>query len=136
MRVQRMSLVQTLRQYVFVHRAIISYYLSMLDQEARSGSPAPRSSIGSMSTFSSGALTSGQRSSIGTNSVLSASTAPTSASGGTDEEAHFKRKPSSSDLSPETDLRLHGGAVDDLRLSDKSSLAKRLSFKKRRGAAN
>lgn len=33
MRVQRMSLVQSLRQYLFVHRAIISYYLSCLDDE-------------------------------------------------------------------------------------------------------
>ncbi|ORY26158.1 hypothetical protein BCR39DRAFT_542036 [Naematelia encephala] len=38
MRVQRMSLVQSLRQYLFVHRVIVHHYLAMIDEEAAAAS--------------------------------------------------------------------------------------------------
>jgi hypothetical protein len=113
MRVQRMSLVQSLRQYLFVHRAIITHYLEMVDEEAR------------------------RRSSASDQSVLSGSSAATGATSvsASEDDSHIKRKPSSADLQPEVDTRLH--SVADLRLSEGGdgavNLAKRASFKKRRG---
>ncbi|BEI98530.1 hypothetical protein CcaverHIS631_0308290 [Cutaneotrichosporon cavernicola] len=111
MRAQRMSLVQSLRQYLFVHRAIIARYLELVDEDAR------RRSSGS-----------------DTQSVLSRTSVVTAATSvsATDDDSHIKRKPSSADLQPEVDTRLH--SVADLRLSDgATNLAKRASFKKRRG---
>ncbi|CAK9780732.1 unnamed protein product [Cutaneotrichosporon oleaginosum] len=114
MRVQRMSLVQSLRQYLFVHRAIIANYLDIADDEARRRS----SGYDTQSTLS--------RSSV--------ATAATSVSA-SEDDSHIKRKPSSADLQPEVDTRLH--TVAGLRLSEGSegavNLAKRASFKKRRG---
>jgi protein-tyrosine phosphatase len=132
MRVQRMSLVQSLRQYLFVHRVVIAHYLRMIDREAKGASLETNRSADTHRT-SSGDL---ERLSMGSGtSFLAPSTAPTSISG-TDDEAHIKRKPSSTDLQPEQDIRLQlsSNKVDELRLNDEgSNLSKRLSFKKRRG---
>lgn len=114
MRVQRMSLVQSLRQYLFVHRSVIANYVEMVDDQARRRSSASDAQ-----------------------SVLSRSSAATAATSvsASDDESHIKRKPSSADLQPEVDTRLH--SVADLRLSEVTdgavNLAKRASFKKRRG---
>lgn len=116
MRVQRMSLVQSLRQYLFVHRAIIAHYLALVDSERPRHMPSEeeRSSIGSTTTVNT----------VGNTSTMNNSM---------DDEAHIKRKPSSSDLTPETDLRLQSSKLDELRLGDgAANLSKRLSFKKRK----
>lgn len=121
MRVQRMSLVQSLRQYLFVHRAIIAHYLAMVDEESRRPD--------SFHTHAS---------SNDTNTSFS--TAPTSATPGVsgDDESSFKRKSSSTDLQPQMDVRvqLHT-ELDSLRSESRDgavNLAKRASFKKRRAA--
>ncbi|KAL1411615.1 hypothetical protein Q8F55_002579 [Vanrija albida] len=119
MRVQRMSLVQSLRQFIFAHRAVIAFYLCMLDEETQ------RSSSSDSSQFVH------RNSSTGATSIAS-----------TDDESHVKRKPSETELQASGDLHLQSGgaglfAIDSMRLGDGSPhLSKRLSFKKRRAASN
>ncbi|WWD17075.1 hypothetical protein CI109_101512 [Kwoniella shandongensis] len=110
MRVQRMSLVQTLRQYLFVHRAIIHHYLHMLDEEG-----IPDSAVDSRYPSRGNSLPA-------TSSVSTATTTASSSAGGTDDEGHTKRRASPTELQPE--LRLGGEAG--------SNLSKRPSFKKMR----
>ncbi|TYJ57758.1 hypothetical protein B9479_001612 [Cryptococcus floricola] len=146
MRVQRMSLVQTLRQYLFVHRAIIYHYLNMIEDDETSsniarpesvplqgtqgkqkGSSGSSGSAGSLPSLGSGsgsfASTTG---SVGSG-LLSSSGIPSmttgSASGSTDDESHAKRRASPTEIHP--DSILGNGAP---------GLTKRPSFKKMRPA--
>lgn len=116
MRVQRMSLVQSLRQFIFAHRAVIAFYLCMLDEEAQRSSSSDSSNLAHRNT----------------------STGATSIASSTDDEGHVKRKPSETELQASGDL--HGSGlfpVDSLRLGEgASNLSKRLSFKKRRATSN
>ncbi|KAK4688084.1 tyrosine-protein phosphatase 2/3, partial [Tremellales sp. Uapishka_1] len=104
MRVQRMSLVQSLRQYLFIHRAIIHHYLSMIDDDP---------SLASDSEMPSRAST----------APISTSTSASSAHN-TDDESHIKRRASPTELTPDDD--------DAVRIG--SSLSKRASFKKMRSS--
>ncbi|KAK8864617.1 hypothetical protein IAR55_001867 [Kwoniella newhampshirensis] len=110
MRVQRMSLVQTLRQYLFVHRAIIHHYFDMLEEEGMTGT-TPDST-----PFSRG------NSVLATSSVSTGTTTASSSAGGTDDEGHIKRRASLTELQSEM------GVEDDIG----ASLSKRPSFKKMR----
>ncbi|WRT66591.1 uncharacterized protein IL334_003550 [Kwoniella shivajii] len=73
MRVQRMSLVQSLRQYLFVHRAIIHNYLHILDEEKASEPTRPSPLPTTESSFNS-------------------------SSSSMDEEGHVKRRASPTEL--------------------------------------
>lgn len=88
MRLQRMSLVQSLRQYLFVHRAIICYYLSCLDDEdvkrKRMETEAERNTEAleqAMSGFPSSNRTEAQNEPLSTDSGSISSSASASASG-------------------------------------------------------
>lgn len=87
MRVQRMSLVQSLRQYLFVHRAIISYYLSCLDdadvKKARLETEAERNTRSlkaAMSGFPSSNTTDAQNEPVSTDSGSASGSSSGSAS--------------------------------------------------------
>ncbi|KAL7421980.1 phosphotyrosine-specific ptp2-like protein [Cryptotrichosporon argae] len=101
MRVQRMSLVQSLRQYLFVHRAIIHNYLAMLDEEKGAGrggalagaqpalpdqqdAGADADDARARSLSAPSDETAASRTSRASTAPLSASTAPTSVSGASD----------------------------------------------------
>ncbi|OCF39291.1 hypothetical protein I317_06916 [Kwoniella heveanensis CBS 569] len=150
MRVQRMSLVQSLRQYLFVHRAIITNYLHMLDEERLTN---PSVSIGTSGASTTGNSSvrpspspihsvSGSGSVAGTSSlgtVASVSTASTGTGTGTstgtddDEGAHVKRRASPTELEVETErsIAASGGVLGGVK---GSGLSKRPSFKKMRQA--
>ncbi|WVQ99484.1 hypothetical protein IAU59_006619 [Kwoniella sp. CBS 9459] len=134
MRVQRMSLVQSLRQYLFVHRAIITNYLHMLDEERQVD---PSIGIGSSSVRPSPSpVHSSSGTGTGTNSsslVTVASGSTASNSGGTDDEAHVKRRASPTELEIEAErgIAAGGGVLGGVK---GSGLSKRPSFKKMRQA--
>lgn len=115
MRIQRMSLVQSLRQYVFVHRAIITWYLMMLDAE--NGDPSDPSD------FSASPSASASRAST---APLSTTTA-TSVTG--EDDTHQKRRASPTELRPEIP------AATEKVPAGNTGLAKRASFKKMRGSS-
>lgn len=121
MRVQRMSLVQSLRQYVFVYRCIIVQYLAMIDEERR----RPDSLVAT-----------DQSSADSTKESVSTAATSTSTGFSGDDEGSFKRKSSTTDLQPQMDVRVQ--LDSDLTLSSDRdgsvNLAKRASFKKRRAA--
>ncbi|ORX35662.1 hypothetical protein BD324DRAFT_652210 [Kockovaella imperatae] len=77
MRVQRMSLVQSLRQYIFVHRAIIHAYLNMIDNDRLRGkSPSSLASdVGTNPSMSSTTTFAPKTESTTATSLTSASTA-------------------------------------------------------------
>nr|XP_018262955.1 uncharacterized protein I303_04444 [Kwoniella dejecticola CBS 10117]OBR85113.1 hypothetical protein I303_04444 [Kwoniella dejecticola CBS 10117] len=139
MRVQRMSLVQTLRQYLFVHRAIIHNYLHILDEEkSNSASGATsRSRSRSRSKSLSNGLSGTSLDTTKSNSTIgSTGTVGTAA---TDDEAHMKRRASPTELEVEkphpelasSPLIRH---LDDSSMGSGTSLTKRPSFKKMRPA--
>ncbi|WVQ73920.1 hypothetical protein IAR50_003501 [Cryptococcus sp. DSM 104548] len=143
MRVQRMSLVQTLRQYLFVHRAIIYHYLNMIEDEETSsdiarpqtaplqgqqkGSYGSSGSAGSLQTLGSGSGSFASTTNSGGSGLLPSSAIPSmttgSAGGSTDDESHSKRRASPTEIHP--DSILGSGAP---------GLTKRPSFKKMRPA--
>ncbi|WVR06810.1 hypothetical protein IAU60_003846 [Kwoniella sp. DSM 27419] len=111
MRVQRMSLVQSLRQYLFVHRAIIHNYVHMLDEFRASGELNGIKSARS------------RASSLPAHSGLTA----TSGSWSTEDEAHSKRRASPTELDGDARLAAARGNTGGA-----SGLSKRPSFKKMR----
>ncbi|KIR59658.1 protein-tyrosine-phosphatase [Cryptococcus bacillisporus CA1873] len=137
MRVQRMSLVQTLRQYLFVHRAIIYHYLHMLDHDQAKERPNPSplqkhapsfgssvsgsaiGSLGSLGSFGSIPTTNSASGGSYTDS-LSTNSHGDLTKGSTDEDSHTKRRASPTELHPDVVLGGEGG----------SELSKRPSFKK------
>ncbi|OXG19580.1 protein-tyrosine-phosphatase [Cryptococcus neoformans Tu401-1] len=130
MRVQRMSLVQTLRQYLFVHRAIIYHYLHMLDhdqvKERPNPSPLQKHVLSVGSSVSGSAI--GSLGSLGTTNSgsgsytdsLSTNSQADLTKGSVDEDSHTKRRASPTELHPDVRLGGEGG----------SELSKRPSFKK------
>ncbi|WVF71381.1 hypothetical protein IAT40_006185 [Kwoniella sp. CBS 6097] len=156
MRVQRMSLVQSLRQYLFVHRAIFTNYLRMLDEERRVD-PSIGFSTGTASSSVAGNGNSSSsvqpspspvHSSSGTGAGTNSSSIPTIASGSTasastgtgtsaddDDGAHAKRRASPTELEIETERSLAAaGGVLGVSGVKGSGLSKRPSFKKMRQA--
>jgi len=121
-----MSLVQSLRQYLFVHKgelncetdatsvpltsAIIQSYVNMVDKDRQEGREISQKAAAPGPTF-----------------LADTVTRPSHTSS-TDEEGHSKRRASPTELMPETPER------ENLTGSSTSSLAKRPSFKKMRPA--
>jgi len=126
MRTQRMSLVQSLRQYLFVHKgkfncktdaasvpltsAIIQSYVNMVDKDRQEGREINQKAAAHGPTF-----------------LADTVTRPSHTSS-TDDEGHSKRRASPTELMPETRV------PEDTIGSSASSLAKRPSFKKMRPA--
>ncbi|WVW84244.1 hypothetical protein I302_106274 [Kwoniella bestiolae CBS 10118] len=127
MRVQRMSLVQSLRQYLFVHRAIIHNYLHILDEENESNRNSRPPLINTAKSNSTAGST-GTIPSVGTDD---------------DIESHVKRRASPTELEIEPALTSAGmsgkpltrtlGEIDS---TTSSGLSKRPSFKKMRQAVD
>ncbi|WWC89099.1 uncharacterized protein L201_004017 [Kwoniella dendrophila CBS 6074] len=139
MRVQRMSLVQSLRQYLFVHRAIIHNYLHILDEEKEKGdTEQSRPTSHSTSAFTPSPKIPNLTSAKSNSSVGTLGSIGTTASG--DDESHIKRR-----ASP-TELELEGTAssnndnnpltrtIGEIDSTTSSGLSKRPSFKKMRPA--
>jgi hypothetical protein len=126
MRVQRMSLVQSLRQYVFVHWAIIHHLFSMLDEEQQFARERSTTSISSAVSQGSGSI--GPSASASRASLLAVvhpvSISTQSSSTTLDDDIHSKRRASPTELRPE----------DEVMFSE-TALRKRPSFKKMRAGA-
>ncbi|WWC69963.1 uncharacterized protein I206_103907 [Kwoniella pini CBS 10737] len=135
MRVQRMSLVQSLRQYLFVHRAIIHSYLHILDEEnGHHGTTNDRSRSRSKS------LSAGLSGSS-FNTTKSNSTVGSTGTYGTEDESHIKRRASPTELEiekPNPEISSSSSPLirhlEESSLGSGSSLTKRPSFKKMRPA--
>ncbi|OCF74348.1 hypothetical protein I204_04719 [Kwoniella mangroviensis CBS 8886] len=142
MRVQRMSLVQSLRQYLFVHRAIIHNYLHILDEENETLGTQSKSPSASVS---GGMGKMGLTPAKSNSTSGSTSTIPSVGTVGTDEDMHSKRRASPTELEIES-LSSKGGldehgknltrTLGEIDSTTSSGLSKRPSFKKMRPAVD
>ncbi|WWC94473.1 hypothetical protein V866_001319 [Kwoniella sp. B9012] len=142
MRVQRMSLVQSLRQYLFVHRAIIHNYLHILDEENQAlGIQSKSSSV----SVSGGMNNMGLIPAKSDSTSGSTSTIPSVGTAGTDDDMHSKRRASPTELEIETmsskgGLDEHGKiltrTLGEMDSTTSIGLSKRPSFKKMRPAVD